>query len=1101
MLRGFPRGPPSAVMWIVTFPVVFSALVLLLFSYLAWVRPERYVRAWAWFWALLTLRTALLAINSVAANLGALWGASTALIAAGAFLLLSARELRQVAVQGRNYLWLATVGAGWAYVAWFRPLPLPQIVAGAFAAVLFGIAAFYFLLGPMGCWARRFTAFAILIWGDSWWWLFRHPLPASSVIFAAVPAPLLLAVAMGALIYEEERRAMEEHLLGLSMLNLSGGHQYKSGALPLVLNGLLDRLRGIVQVRHVALWAGPPLLNECVELSRGFSPDFRQYLAETAGPRLAQLLPRYGGLLVGRWHSANGAIAGLETEPFFQQLRQRLIIEGASGFTCLALQSRKQTFGLLLLGQMGQRRFLPGELRFLLALSTQTAVALENLSLVRASLRRSEEFEILTHIGTALSSSLTLENLLRLIHAELQKLIDVRNFYVAFQRESGAEIRFELEVEDGAILPKRSRPRRNALTEHVLRTREPLLVSHDVAEFSEKAGLARSGRNAKSWLGVPIVIHGRPVGVMAVQSYERDGAYDQEHLRILEIVAGQAAVAIENARLFAEEQRNANQLAFLNEIARVAISTLHPEEMLVAMAQEIQKHFEFDYIGVGVVNYQSKELEFKAEAGRKNAPGSTPLRRLPLGVGIVGAAARTGQLMLVNDLRQNPQAIPVHGDSGSALAIPIGYGGLTLGILNLECERALAFAKEQIPILRTLADQLAIALNNSLTFQQMQQQAITDSLTGLKTRRYFMETLQSEWKRASRSGHPFSVILIDLDNFKHVNDTMGHLEGDLTLARLARILEQKCRGSNIVARYGGDEFTILMPEGNAEKARALCERLRVWISTDSTLSERQLRASFGVASFPEHGSTPEEILHAADVNMYSAKGAGGDSVVSSSDRGAVRDYSIGRVAISNPDETNFLAALPALFALTVAIDSKDTLGPEHSLRVSRYAVLLAHALKLSDDDQEQVRIAGRLHDIGKSSLSAELLRKQDLTPSEWAMLRSHPLTGAEMVAGLRGGEIVASFLATHHEWFDGSGYPRGLRGDDIPLGGRILALAEAFDAMTSSTSHRPSLTYAEAGVQLERAAGRQFDPLLVRVFLRALQEEGSNLFAAAQTVK
>lgn len=1084
-------------MWTVSLPVVASALVLLLFSYLAWVRPERYVRAWIWFWGLLTLREAAQAALHFWPLSVLHWAEATLLTAAAAVLLLSARALRQIPVQGRTYLWLATVGAGWAYVAWYRPLPLAPLSSGALAAAMLLAAAYFFLLSPVGCWARRFCGIAVLVWGGIEYLLYRYPPGLGSAPLAEVAAPLLLAITMGAVVFEEERRAMEEHLLGLSMLNLSGGSQAQSGGLPQVLNNLLDRLRNIVQVRQVALWAGPPLLPEPIEMSRGFSTDFRQFLSLTAGPRLVEILPRYGGLVVGRWRHPTAPIPGLETEPFFNQIRQQLAAEGDTGFTCLSLQSRKRTFGLLLLGQMGHRRFLPGELRFLLALSTQTSVALENLSLIKASLRRSEEFEILTHIGTALSSSLTLDHLLRLIHAELQKLIDVRNFYVAFHEEASDEIHFELEVEDGAILPKRARPRRNALTEHVLTTGTHLLVPGDVAEFSRQNGFARSGRNAQSWLGVPIIIHGRAVGVMAVQNYERVGAYDQDHVRILEIVAGQAAVAIENAHLFAEQQSKTQQLEFLNQISKLAISTLDPEEMLVAMAREIQKHFPFDRIGVGVINYQNKELEFKAEAGRKSTAGGSPLRRLPLGVGIVGAAARTGQLMLVNDLRQNPQAIPVHGDSGSALAIPITFGGQTLGILNLECDAPQAFSPAQLPILRTLADQLSVALNNALTFQQMQQQAITDSLTGLKTRRYFMESLQSEWKRASRYGLPFSVVLVDLDNFKSINDTLGHLEGDLTLARLARILEERGRGSNIVARYGGDEFTILMPEANAEKARALCERMRVLIASEPSLSERQLRASFGLASYPEHGSTPEEVLHAADIAMYAAKGSGGDRVIAAHESKAVIAAPSALLSFADSEQTEFAAALNGFFALAVATDSKDALGPEHSLRVSRYGVLLAQGLKLSELDQERIRIAGRLHDIGKSSMAAELLHKRQPDPAEWAMLRSHPLTGAEMVAGLRGGEEIASFIATHHEWFDGSGYPRGLRGDDIPLGGRILALAEAFDAMTSSTGHRPALTFAEAGRELEVRAGRQFDPLLVRIFLRALQEEGSLLAAAA----
>jgi diguanylate cyclase (GGDEF)-like protein len=186
-------------------------------------------------------------------------------------------------------------------------------------------------------------------------------------------------------------------------------------------------------------------------------------------------------------------------------------------------------------------------------------------------------------------------------------------------------------------------------------------------------------------------------------------------------------------------------------------------------------------------------------------------------------------------------------DARSVVSIPISYGDTLLGVLNVESRKDNAFAAQEILILRTLADLLATALHNAFVFQKMQQQSITDGLTGIKTRRFFNESLQSEWKRASRSGRPFSVVLIDLDKFKNVNDTMGHLEGDLVLARIGRILEQKSRQSNVVARYGGDEFVILMPETGVEQAQILSERLRLWIATDTVLNERQITGSFGVA--------------------------------------------------------------------------------------------------------------------------------------------------------------------------------------------------------------------------------------------------------------
>ena len=174
----------------------------------------------------------------------------------------------------------------------------------------------------------------------------------------------------------------------------------------------------------------------------------------------------------------------------------------------------------------------------------------------------------------------------------------------------------------------------------------------------------------------------------------------------------------------------------------------------------------------------------------------------------------------------------------------------------MESQKEYRFRPQDVLILNTLADLLATALHNSFVFQKLQQQSITDGLTGIKTRRFFWEALSSEWKRASRSGRPFSVVLIDLDKFKEVNDTLGHLEGDLVLARVGRLLEQKCRQSNVVARYGGDEFIILMPETGIEQAQVLAERLRLWLATDPMLEEHQITGSFGVASFPVHGFSP-----------------------------------------------------------------------------------------------------------------------------------------------------------------------------------------------------------------------------------------------------
>src|SRR5206468_1780947 len=251
--------------------------------------------------------------------------------------------------------------------------------------------------------------------------------------------------------------------------------------------------------------------------------------------------------------------------------------------------------------------------------------------------------------------------------------------------------------------------------------------------------------------------------------------------------------------------------------------------------------------------------------------------------------------------------------------------------------------------------------------------------TSIKTRRFFWEALSAEWKRASRSGRPFSVVLIDLDKFKEVNDTFGHMEGDLVLARVGRLLEQKCRQSNVVARYGGDEFVILMPETGMEQAQILAERLRLWLATDPMLSEHHITGSFGVATFPLHGFSAEDIIRVADAGMYVSKRAGGDRVSTTEDYGTDQASAVQRQQVSGyvegflqrertgPEQVDELVGtlrklssgteqknLPLLRdyieALARAAESRELNAPGHGDAVGQYCELVARALGLPPEE-------------------------------------------------------------------------------------------------------------------------------------------------------
>jgi diguanylate cyclase (GGDEF)-like protein len=484
--------------------------------------------------------------------------------------------------------------------------------------------------------------------------------------------------------------------------------------------------------------------------------------------------------------------------------------------------------------------------------------------------RKMREYQILTQVGQAVSARLDHDEILRTVHRELGRICQTRSFYIAFRH--GGNVHFDLEVRDGNVLPKRVRAIGRGLTEYILQRRAPLLVRSNVVEKRNELGLEPNRDPTKSFCAVPIFIAGQAIGVMAAISRERENAYDERDIELMRTTASQLAIALENARRLHDEHSRAEYLSFLNNVSKAAISSKKPVDLLNQVVKEVERSFAFDHVNIGLVDYDQKEVEVRAEGGRDDCRIGLGTR-VPLESGVLGIAAQR------NELRKSSLESTSPGEQAHAvLCHPITYGETLLGILTVECFNRDTFMEEEILTLGTLADLLATALHNAMTFEEMEYQSITDCLTGIKTRRYFLESVHAEWSRASRSGRAFSLLLIDLDKFKTVNDTLGHLEGDLVLARVGRILEHKCRHSNVVARYGGDEFIVLMPETSIEHARVLGERLRSWLANDALLNKRGVTGSFGVASFPLHGATIEEIIRQADQAMYLSKTAGGNRV-------------------------------------------------------------------------------------------------------------------------------------------------------------------------------------------------------------------------------
>jgi len=357
--------------------------------------------------------------------------------------------------------------------------------------------------------------------------------------------------------------------------------------------------------------------------------------------------------------------------------------------------------------------------------------------------------------------------------------------------------------------------------------------------------------------------------------------------------------------------------------------------------------------------------------------------------------------------------------------------------------------------------------------------ARTDPLTGLLNRRALEEVLVLELERAIRSGRPLSVVVGDLDSFAAVNERQGHAAGDCALQLVAADCIKWKRRIDQVARIGGEEFALLLPETDERGAFIVAERLRR--ATHRTFADAPvpLTISFGVASSPEHGSDAVGLLRAADRALAAAKDLGSDRTVIYSDEVARTLAQVGGHAAGE-------LQLATVIALAEALDIRDTGTGQHSHTVGRYADLMARELGFEESHIERVRLAGVLHDIGKIGIPDSVLSKPGpLDADEWQEMYTHPEIGARLLSRPEFDDLRAWILA-HHERPDGIGYPYGLSGEDIPVEAGILAVADAYEAMTADRVYRPALGEEVARAELEAGAGSQFDAAVVAAFLRAL---------------
>ncbi|HEU4975749.1 MAG TPA: diguanylate cyclase [Baekduia sp.] len=417
------------------------------------------------------------------------------------------------------------------------------------------------------------------------------------------------------------------------------------------------------------------------------------------------------------------------------------------------------------------------------------------------------------------------------------------------------------------------------------------------------------------------------------------------------------------------------------------------------------------------------------------------------------------------------------GAGRCALAVPVAVNGGRWGVV-LVLRHGSRFEPDEVAALERLAGLVGTGVGVLRGREALVREATTDGLTGLRNHRAFHEELRAEVKRARRYSHPTAVVLMDLDEFKEVNDEHGHQTGDRLLRAVGSALHAVVRDTETVARLGGDEFALLLPETDLAGAVATAERVRGAVEAVPLAREHGVTVSAGVADLTQAASA-DELIRLADGALYWSKVHG---------RGRVSAYDPERVeALSAQERAERLArshALGAVRVLARLIDLKDTSTHRHSERVAELCVLLAEELGWPEDRQALLRDAALVHDVGKVVIPDGILSKPGaLTSDEYALVKEHAPTGARIAAEALGAEQVA-WIAQHHERLDGTGYPAGLPAERITQGARIIAFADSWDVMTSERPYKHAKREEHALDECRALVGQQFDGDVVSAFER-----------------
>ena len=589
---------------------------------------------------------------------------------------------------------------------------------------------------------------------------------------------------------------------------------------------------------------------------------------------------------------------------------------------------------------------------------------------------------------------------------------------------------------------------------------------------------------------------GEVLGIVSVDEPLTGRRPAQVELELLSAVAAHVAIALEQAQSAAEGRRHRAAVEHLLRVSSQLTGRNSAEEMLDAVCDGIREALGFQKVMVFLADHPGGHLEPLSGVGftAEQVAGfpAIPLDALPplldpafLSHGCVVMDAAEAERRTPPSMHNVYSSVnngrgPRAWDHHWLFVMMHDRDGRLLGMVWVDDpEDRLLPSDGELQALRAFANQAMSAIESSRQLDSLRHLAAHDPLTGLRNRRGFELGIDAHLDVLGPGGE-LSLLVVDLDHFKRVNDTLGHDAGDDVLRRFADVLRAAGGDGDVPTRLGGEEFALVLPGAGEARALAVAEHLRLLVRSQFSTFPTPVSVSVGVASRGSEARDASELMRAANRALYAAKRLGRDRCV------VHHAQTLEMLDALRDAEGADAEQLAAAMLLAETLDLRDVATARHSETVGRYSEQIARELQFELARVERIRAAGILHDIGKLGIADAILHKPGpLDPHEWVEIKRHSEIGSRILehANLRD---IGAWVLAHHERIDGGGYPQGLPGSAIPVEARILAVADAYEAMTADRPYRRALTLEEARAELRRGAGTQFDAEIVAVFERIL---------------